>query len=316
MSKKYLSRGSISVASTDNPFQTKLSLILTDFEPNGNGVGIPMSEADNIIATAENSPLKILFDGTQYYDHEAANAVGPITNVRLSEIDDRPVIVADAIIWNELYSDVSEYLKELSTSKTIGTSWEIWHTDSYVDDNKIEWLKDCKFAASCIVRVPAYGPSRTRVLSIAEQSEKKMLENLVKLLSAMYPDVNEDTALATLETVINDSAAMRSQLSQLENEKRELSEKVSAYELEKELAAIEAKKAERTVKLEGLGITARDLYFELSDEAFNAIVEDASAIKPQNVAQASINRSFAPEPVKEPVSDVNMIVNLYKDLRK
>ena len=296
MSKKYLSSGSISVASTDNPFQTKLSLILTDFEPNGNGVGVPLSEADNIIATAENSPLKILFDGSQYYDHEAANAIGPITNVRLSEIDDRPVIVADAIIWNELYSDVSEHLKELSSSKTIGTSWEIWHSDSTTDDKGTEWLKDCKFAASCIVRVPAYGPSRTRVLSIAEQSEKKMLENLVKLLSAMYPEVSEDTALATLETVINDSTALRSQVAQLEVEKRELSEKVSTYELEKEQAALEAKKAERTAKLNELGITPSEVYFELSSEAFNTIVNDASSLKPHNTTQASLNKPFVPEP--------------------
>jgi len=156
------------VADQAHPFQTKLSLILTDFEPNGNRQAIPRSEAENIIRTALNQPLKINFTGDGYLGHKGAFPVGPITSAYIGTDNGREVIMGEAIIWNELYKDVSEHLIA-TLDEGVGTSWEMYFEESNKDNNGVEWLNNCTFAATCVVETPAYGPNRTRILAIAEK---------------------------------------------------------------------------------------------------------------------------------------------------
>jgi hypothetical protein len=160
--------GSIkAVAAQSHPLQTRLQLILTDFEPNGNKQGVPKEEAENIIRTALYQPLKINFSEAGFSGHVGAFPVGPITKAYSGRDGERDVIYGEAVIWNEHYQEVSEHLKA-ELEEGIGTSWEIYFEDSTKDDESNEWLHGCVFAGTCVVEVPAYGPERTRVLAIAE----------------------------------------------------------------------------------------------------------------------------------------------------
>lgn len=160
------------VADQTHPLQTKLSLIITDFEPNGNKQGVPPSEAENILRTAIASPLKINFNGYDYAGHKDAVPIGPITSAFAAKDNGRDVIAGEAVIWNDIYEDVADHLK-VAFAEGIGTSWEIYFKDSEQDDNGVQWLKGCVFAGTCVVDTPAYGPNRTRVLAIAEKLDER-----------------------------------------------------------------------------------------------------------------------------------------------
>jgi hypothetical protein len=160
------------VADQSHPLQTKLSLIITDFEPNGNKQGVPLSEAENILKTAVASPLKINFDGYDYAGHKGAIPIGPITSAFAAKDNGRDVIAGEAVIWNDIYEDIADHLK-VAFAEGIGTSWEIYFKDSEQDDNGVQWLKGCIFAGTCVVDTPAYGPNRTRVLAIAEKLNER-----------------------------------------------------------------------------------------------------------------------------------------------
>ena len=99
------------IADSSHPLQTRLSPILTDFEPNRNKQGVPLAEAENILRTALHTPLKINFDGAEYHGHKGAIPIGPIINVYRGEDNGRDVIYAEAVIWNDIYEDIADHLK-------------------------------------------------------------------------------------------------------------------------------------------------------------------------------------------------------------
>lgn len=196
------------VAEHDNPLQTKLSLILTDFEPNANNQAIPLKEKEQIIRSARNAPLKINFDGIGYAGHSGAFPVGPIINVREDiNSDGKPIIVGDAVIWKELFPDLVDHLKSVF-AEGIGSSWEIYYRDAEKDDRGIDWLIGCEFAGTCIVEVPAYGPERTKVLAIAEKYSERVNQtmslNLYKSSSTTSDTAN--TSNFSLNTHVDDQA--------------------------------------------------------------------------------------------------------------
>lgn len=191
------------VADHTHPLQTKLSLILTDFEPNGNKQAVPLSEKANLIKSALYMPLKINFDGTAYSGHTGAFPIGPITSVFEGEDNGRAVLFGEAIIWNEVYDDISEHLK-LAFSEGVGTSWEIYYEDGDVDANGVQWLNGCVFAGTCIVDTPAYGPNRTRVLAVAEQLKmrEETLENLMTVQNKKASATNAEPVIVEEVEVI------------------------------------------------------------------------------------------------------------------
>lgn len=172
-------RGYAIAEASDNPFQTKLSLILTDFLPNRNKQAISQAEANNIIKSALIAPLKINFDGESYSGHKNAIPIGAIASAYEGDDNGNPVIKGDAVIWNDLYPDVKDHIKQ-AFAEGVGTSWEIYYDDSETDDNGVQWLKGCIFAGTCIVETPAYGPTRTRLLAIAESLQKNNEEIMAK----------------------------------------------------------------------------------------------------------------------------------------
>jgi hypothetical protein len=169
-----------SVADNSHPLQTKLSLVLTDFDPNDNKQGVPITEKERFIKSAFFMPLKIDFDGEEFFGHDGAIPVGPIIDVREEkDKDGREIIVGDAIVWNEVYPDISTHLKEVF-AEGVGTSWELYYQDSELDTDGVEWLHGVLFAGTAVVKTPAYGPNRTRILAIAEKIKDTMtVENTV-----------------------------------------------------------------------------------------------------------------------------------------
>ncbi len=213
---KALMRGFIrAIADTKHPLQTSLSIILTDFEPNGNKQAIPRAEAENILKSAINAPLKINFDGHSYAGHIGAIPIGPIVSAYESTDNGREVIAGEAVIWNDIYDDVADHLKKAFASG-VGTSWEIYYSDSTQDDNDVQWLEGCIFAGTCIVDVPAYGPNRTRVLAIAEKLDERaeILEKLTMADNEVETPIEEvDTPAVAADTTIEDISSVRQDIS-------------------------------------------------------------------------------------------------------
>lgn len=171
--------------SKNNPLQTILELTLTDFSPNANSQGIPKTEAENIIKTALNMPIKIRYEDS-VKGHDFAYPIGTISEVWLEE----DTIKARSIIWREEFKQEDEYLrKETAEGRLVGTSWEVYYKDSS-NDGTTQWLNGCVFAATCIVENPAYG-KRTLITSVAEQKEQSSMDEETQLqINQLYADMD------------------------------------------------------------------------------------------------------------------------------
>jgi hypothetical protein len=352
MRQKSTTAGYISLAEQDSkhPLQTRLSLILTDFEPNGNKQGIPKSEAENIIRYAQNQPIKINFDGDGWLGHTGAIPIGPIINAYAGQDKGRDVIFGEAIVWDELYKDVAEQLKAVFQDG-IGTSWEIYFESAEKDDNGIEWLKDTVFGAQCIVEVPAYGPNRTRILAIAEKLEQDMsgkaqsdvsmdetrneLTAVQDLLFRLWEGVDQlfnrtfEIEAASVEKDIGKIAdSFAEKISKIADRLNELSTKTAELESVKaELTTLKEEKDKierdklvnsRWQRLKDAGLEVAEdkmsLYTELPEESFTAFVDDISRVsrKPQ-----SSTSELIPEPLgKSEVTDVELVEALKQELNK
>lgn len=223
------------VAEQSHPFQTKLSLIITDFEPNRNKQGIPQAEAEHIIQSAINAPIKINFDGEVYSGHSGAKPIGPITNVYMAEDNGKAVIAGDGVIWKDLNTDIAEHLKA-AFAEGVGTSWEIYYEDSETDDNGIQWLKGCVFAGTCIVETPAYGPNRTRLLAIAEalNGESESMPDNEAVQNNEQNTENSAQATTDVTTLQSDISAAMDFLSNMYEGLWQMLDQ--SYELESQLA--------------------------------------------------------------------------------
>jgi hypothetical protein len=229
-------------ADSTHPLQTKLSLIITDFEPNGNKQAIPVSEKQNIISYAVHMPLKINFDGNGVSGHVGAIPIGPITSAYESTDNGRDVIAGEAVVWNEIYDDIADHLK-VAFAEGIGTSWEIYYESIETDSNDIQWLQGCVFAGTCIVHTPAYGPSRTRVLAIAEK-----LNTHAEELERLNISMANSNAEANVETLQTDLSSAMDVLSTIYTGLWEMFDKT--YEIEQSLATTDMPSmAEKFTKL-------------------------------------------------------------------
>lgn len=227
------------VADQAHPLQTRLSLILTDFEPNRNKQAVPRTEAEALIRTANNSPLKINFDGVEVYGHKGAKPIGTIVSPIMGNDNGREVIFAEAVVWNDINPDVDEHIK-MAFAEGIGTSWEIYFDPdkTVTDDNGVEWLGGCVFAGTCIVDTPAYGPNRTRLLAIAEElykrDEEMEIELMAKADETEVIKTNVETPAVAANTLTGDISDVMNVFSTLYEGLWNMLEE--ADQLEKELA--------------------------------------------------------------------------------
>lgn len=330
MSKTALLNSKISFAEQspqDHALQSKLSIILTDFEPNGNKQGIPKSEIDNIIRTALYQPIKIAFDGHKYANHIGANTIGPITKVYAGKDGDRDVIFAEAVLWNVPHAKITSHLKEVFSTKGISSSWEIYYGRSELDENGVEWLHDCVFGGQCIVQIPAYGPERTRVLAIAEAitNEEKMTNPLLASVQSLMQtlglsDIPEgDEAVA--EYFKNKALPLITQIKESSNQLDILKAELAELKQKEQDRALSELKEFRRAQLAKYDISfdnRADFYTNLSDGDFTALLEDLTIVKSKSVASLSTAseqpKPIVPEPRKASVASTESIGEIYRKL--
>jgi hypothetical protein len=216
-----------------NPFLKEIFLILTDFEPNANGDGIPRSEAENIIKTSRLTPIKIAADEKSYGGHTGAHPVGAIIESFMDNHNGKDVIKARAFIWKDEYPAIYDLVKsQASEGNFIGTSWEVYYTHAE-EEKGVRWLRDVTFAGTCIVDNPAYG-DRTPLLSVAEKQtmDLKELEDKVTELTALI--TQKETTINELESKINVYQETDRQ-AQAERRKAQVAQQLSAVFSEAEV---------------------------------------------------------------------------------
>lgn len=271
-------RGGFRLAETQNsnPFIKELEVVLTDFEPNKNGEGIPKSEIENIIKTSKHTPIKIAASESSYGGHSGAHPVGSIIEAFVDQYEGKDVIKARAFIWKDEYPAVYDLLKsQASEGKFIGTSWEVYYSSAEEIDG-VRWLKDITFAGTCIVDNPAYG-NRTPLLSVAEEKEREQMEELQKEIEQLKAAITEKEAI-----------------------ENELRGKIQTYEEAEQRAKAEARRNEVKSKIAPFfaesEIEAKvDFYVAFDSETFDKLVADLQKAQPAKSSSESKN-PVIPEP--------------------
>lgn len=321
-------------ASLTNPLQTRLDIVLTDFQPNGNKQCIPFSEAENILESAKDQPLKMNFKDGKENGHDYSYPIGTLSDVYL----DGDVIRAKAKVWKTEYAEEDDYLRKATAEgKTLQTSWEIYYSDSEEKDG-IQYLRGCKFAATVIVENPAYG-GRTPILSIAERIEerekveqlergkaqvveeleqmKSTLDQVYQWLGSLYmkiceaeehlPEMMSPEMVGTMLQKMNERldqmkmeySELKSKYDTLETAKAELETKLSTIESEKLEAAKAEKLQTRKEKVQSLGVDEDeiDIAFieDMTDDDF--VKYEKSLHAAYKKAKSSTGDSFIPEPI-------------------
>jgi hypothetical protein len=271
--KSILVAGTVALAEEQpHPLQMRLTLVLTPFTGNANGMGVPLSEASNFIRTAKNQPFKINFNGTAG-GHRLAYPVGLITQATLIE-NDEPLIIGEAIVWKDQYPDVAEYL----ATNTAHTSWELYYQEAVLRDG-VEWLQGIIFAGTCVVNDPAY-KGRTPILAVAQIMELEELQAQVSTLTA------EKTEL------VDKLTALESTLADVQKSLNETAQELTALHAEKTAAEKLAKENQRKAQLSAIGIEDHEQYLSLDDDAFQLIVDVAAFAAKK--ASASTNELIIP----------------------
>lgn len=284
-----------------HPLQTVIEFVFTDFEPNKNNQAVPVSEAENILRTALNMPVKMKFDGKTAQNHAQAHAIGLITDCRLETIDSKSVIIAIATLWNNEYPDETAYIHSaLASNEHVGTSWELFYKQSEQIEG-VEWLHDILVSGTAIVGKPAYG-NRTRILSVAEETMEEELLTLrngivaaLNMLDTLYYELMEiertEAAIQSLEDVGPKLAELQSIIKSRKEKMYGMASEIET--LKAALAEIEAEKAaESHAKAEEMRIATRldaflqaglqeddftsrkELLMSLSDDQYTLYVTD------------------------------------------
>jgi hypothetical protein len=320
-------------ASVENPLQTLLEFCLTDFKPNANKEAVSESEIESILKSSLNMPIKIFFDGSEQ-GHDKAYPIGTIDAVWFDLAENR--IMARATVWRDEFPDEDKHLREMFVNgETIGTSWEIYYKSSQ-EINGIKVLSGCLFAATCIVKNPAYG-DRTSIITLAEENimeetqeqadmqvlydiESKLyglLDFIYELCGAVYEKAAEtqrqnalsdmDMAMQKLQEIAARYSAteseLKTQIETLHKEKTEAAEK----------ALQEKREQERSVLAESVGIdfdAKREFYMSLADDSFALIVDSF-----RKVVKTVAEHIQIPEPFGNRKEELN-IPALAEELRK
>lgn len=276
-----------------HPLQTRISFVLTDFQPNVNKQAVPRTEAENVIATAKGMPVKINFNGVSEGGHSRAVPVGPIIDARLETIEDRDVILADAILWKNEYEEIDDYLKSSTAeNKRVGTSWELYYKESEEIDG-VEWLRGIVMAGTAIVKDPAYG-DRTPILAIAEINMEEKIKELELKLEEYELMLNQ--LKFELEKSMMERNQLMTEYSTVKDERDALAEEMK---VEKERQEAEARRRDAEARFNGrqealaeVGVVVAEDDDEMrvflttaSDDVFNLFLRGYKNVKP---AEASV----------------------------
>jgi hypothetical protein len=262
-----------SVATEANPFARALTFILTDFLPNANRQAIPVDEAERIIASAKGMPIKYepVNEG-----HAGAFPIGVIERVwsGVDPVTNQPCIYASAVLWESEYPDIVAALKrEFETTGTLAVSWELMYQDAEEQDG-VEWLRGVTVIGVVIVEQPAYGTTRTRVLTMASRLEHRKSD-----LSEEWPEQREVQGMSGGDELVAELERLRDEVQRY----RALAEQAQA-----ELRLAQRKQALAGVLTEADIAEQEPLLREVSDDIF-ALYQKALL----TVAERAVQRALA-----------------------
>lgn len=255
-------------ADQSHPLQTKIQFIFTDFSPNKNRQGIPLSEAENIINSGRNMPIKINYRSGKAGGHDRAIPIGTITNL----YQEGTQILSEAILWKDEFKDIIDYLEQASeTDKGVQFSWELYFKEAATDSSGVSWLSGCLVAATAIVADPAYG-GRTRLIALAEDSnmDTTQLETQVsELTDKLWSMMNALYAALALPGAVDAAKGIEEQFSAIIDAAKSLAS--AKAELQTTVETTEAAKAEVETALVAAKAEADEL------RQFKHDVEEAAA---------------------------------------
>jgi hypothetical protein len=343
----------IAVASDEHPLQSRLQFIFTDFLPNKNKQGVRREEAANIINSAMYMPVKVHFDGDEYYGHSGAFPIGPIIEMR----EEGDVLVAEALVWKDEFPDLVEHLhkKVAADAKRVNFSWEMYYTGSDFDEDGNEWLNGCVVAGTTIVDRPAY-VGRTHLIAMAEHKDidglvqqVDDLGNLIQSILAELKDMRSDsmdesqTDLQAAESDVvvaegeaadpagasdqgdtDELASMRDELAALRSEVEEL--RSFRQQVESDRAKAEILSARRQSLADaGIAMTDEafaeksDLFVAMDDSQFTDWVDFTVSLIKTHAKSASAETRSGNGLIPDPIvggADRPSISKLAKELRK
>lgn len=276
----------IAQADFSNPFVSVISFILTDFLPNKNGQAVAIEEKDRIIETAKGMPFKM---NVETGGHEGAETIGPIVKTWFGNDNNRPVVYAEAIIWKLEYPEIDRFIQEkYQNQEPLAVSWELLYSDSEIDNNNVQWLKNVIVTGVALVSQPAYGTYRTRILAVAEDqtTEASMIAPDEQLTDAQMTGAHNvalPTVASATELTPPDTAMLERELEQARAEIAQLRDQIVA--LKNELAFAQRKDVLREFFHDVED--RRDFVLALSDEAFVAYVNDLRAMKQSALVQSA-----------------------------
>lgn len=335
MTKQLLDGVLHATASETNPLITNLEFVFTDFEPNKNKQGVPVTEAENLVRSAIDMPVKADFRKNKLGDHAFSLPVGHITTMEHRDAQ----IIGRAVLYKDEFPDLAAHLEKASAStEGVHFSWELYHGGEYIDDAGIKWFKDCVVAATTIVANPAYG-GRTPLLAMASEEANTRIEELerqvanltqngsksmdpVEELKQLVAKLTErlDAVEATAqpeqqeEVVAPDVAALHTELEELRKFKKDAetaAARASLVNTRREALKDVMPEEEFTKKI--------DFIADLSDDQFKTFTDSLVAVAQKTKQSASFRVTgtlLTPDPIASSNSNGTSISELAEALRK
>lgn len=291
-----------------NPLVATIRFVFADDQPDANKRVLEYSEFPDVIRTSIGMPVKMRFDGWNVGDHKGAIPIGAITSMEEETLSDtHHQLVATATLWTDEYPEEVAWLrKKYEEKKAPGISYELAYSDAE-HVGGLEKIRGVITAAAAFVRVPAFG-RRTPLLALASLMEnpdndeevRKLLEDILDVKGGNSMDEKEierlraeaavaDTLKAEAVTKDATIADLTAQLTAKDGELTAASEKIATMERDQLLNDRVKKFTDAGFALEAEAEKAdkrKNLFASLSDEQFDAYLEDLIAAKPKEPARA------------------------------
>jgi hypothetical protein len=201
-------------ASLTNPLTTNLEFVFTDFLPNKNKQAVPVEEADNLIRTGVDMPVKADWRRGKIGDHTFSFPVGHITHMESRGTQ----IIGHAVLYKDEFPDLAGHLEKASASdEGVHFSWELYHGSHSVDDAGVTWFKDCVVAATTIVANPAYG-GRTPLLAMASEDMTDRIKELERQVAELQqlPHSGSTSPMDPMEKLTQDVTTLMQRFDDME----------------------------------------------------------------------------------------------------
>jgi hypothetical protein len=186
-----------SEASLGNPYVNRVDFVLTDDQPNANGVGIQRGDFIDFANSSLFMPIKMAEGDIE--DHPGSSPVGVITQAEI----DQDKILGSGVLWPEERPADVALIKDKTEKGEAQISWEVGYKEESIDENGVIWLVGPKLLAATLVKYPAY-EGRTPVVSFSSTEDKEdtdMTEEHEEVLETPEDVIEETTPVEEPETI-------------------------------------------------------------------------------------------------------------------